>query len=74
MIPRTDGYFEENFPGSSFSEDEVEFMMAMERYKRKRRRPFPTWHEVLQVVHALGYRKVKPEEGDEPKSGGEDFT
>ncbi|HLW66890.1 MAG TPA: hypothetical protein VKS79_16365 [Gemmataceae bacterium] len=65
MIPRTDGYFEENFPGSSFSEDEVEFMMAMERYKRKHRRPFPTCHEVLAVLKSLGYRKVPPEEGDQ---------
>jgi hypothetical protein len=71
MIPRTESYYEENFPGSSFSEDEVEFMMAMERYKRKHRRPFPTWHEVLQVLLALGYRKVKPEEGQEPKGSGD---
>jgi hypothetical protein len=33
-------------------------MMTMERYKRTRRRPHPTWSEVLEVVLALGYRKV----------------
>jgi hypothetical protein len=38
--------------------DEVEFMKAMDQYKRDNRRPFPTWSEVLEVLHALGYRKV----------------
>jgi hypothetical protein len=67
MLPRTDSYYEENFPGSSFTPEEVEFMMAMERYMRRRRRRFPTWHEVLQVVLALGYRKVRSTEAREPK-------
>jgi hypothetical protein len=33
-------------------------MKAMDDYKRANRRPFPTWSEVLEVLHALGYRKV----------------
>lgn len=41
-----------------YSHDEVEFMRAMELYKRLNNRPFPTWSEVLEVVRALGYRKV----------------
>lgn len=41
-----------------YSEDEVEFFKAVEKYKRENRRPFPTWREVLQVIRALGYRKV----------------
>lgn len=40
------------------SADEVEFMMAVDAYKRLRRRPFPTWREVLAVARSLGYRKV----------------
>jgi hypothetical protein len=32
--------------------------MAIDRYKRKNARPFPTWTEVLEVIKALGYRKV----------------
>jgi hypothetical protein len=38
--------------------DETEFMKAMDRYKRENRRPFPTWSEVLEVLHSLGYRRV----------------
>lgn len=37
---------------------EVEFMRAMDDYKRKSGRPFPTWSEVLEVLISLGYRKV----------------
>ena len=42
-----------------YTADEVEFMRAMDDYKRYNRRPFPTWSEVLEVLHALGYRKVE---------------
>jgi hypothetical protein len=42
-----------------YTEDEVEFMRAMDQYKRDNRRPFPTWSEVLEVIRALGYRKVE---------------
>lgn len=41
-----------------YSDDESEFMKAMDRYKRENRRPFPTWSEVLEVMRSLGYRKV----------------
>ena len=41
-----------------YSEDEIIFMKAMDQYKRDNRRPFPTWSEVLEVLRALGYRKV----------------
>src|SRR5438270_14043761 len=41
-----------------YSIDEIEFMKAMDQYKRDNRRPFPTWSEVLEVLRALGYRKV----------------
>ncbi len=49
---------DEVFPGSDYSKDEAAFIMAMERYKRERKRPFPTWREVLHVALSLGYRKV----------------
>jgi hypothetical protein len=42
-----------------YSDDEIAFMKAMDLYKRANRRPFPTWSEVLEVLHALGYRKVE---------------
>jgi hypothetical protein len=41
-----------------YTEDEILFMKAMDQYKRDNRRPFPTWSEVLEVLLALGYRKV----------------
>jgi hypothetical protein len=41
-----------------YSDDEIVFMKAMDQYKRDNRRPFPTWSEVLEVLYALGYRKV----------------
>ena len=41
-----------------YKPDEVEFMRAMDDYKRRSGRQFPTWSEVLEVVRDLGYRKV----------------
>jgi hypothetical protein len=41
-----------------YSGEEIEFMKAMDQYKRDNRRPFPTWSEVLEVLRAMGYRKV----------------
>jgi hypothetical protein len=46
------------FPGSDYSDEERRFLMAIESYKRRHRRPFPTWREVLHVAQCLGYRKV----------------
>jgi hypothetical protein len=37
--------------------DEMEFINAINAYKAKHGRPFPTWSEVLHVLKALGYRK-----------------
>ncbi len=41
-----------------YTNDEIDFMRAMDQYKRDNRRPFPTWSEVLEVLRAMGYRKV----------------
>jgi hypothetical protein len=41
-----------------YSADEVEFMNALDDYKRASGRMFPTCSEVLEVVRSLGY--VKP--------------
>ena len=40
------------------SDEQFEFLMAIDEYKRKNARPFPTWTEVLEVIKALGYRRV----------------
>ncbi len=42
-----------------YSEAEMEFMMAMNDYKRRSGRMFPTWSEVLEVLRALGYEKIE---------------
>lgn len=41
-----------------YTDEEIGFMKAMDQYKRDNRRPFPTWSEVLEVLLALGYRRV----------------
>lgn len=45
-------------PGSKYTPDEVEFMVAMDRYKRQARRPYPDAVDVLAVARSLGYRRV----------------
>jgi hypothetical protein len=43
-----------------YSGDEVEFMQAMDAYKRKNGRMFPTCSEILEVVRSIGYNKSTP--------------
>ncbi len=38
----------------------LEFVLAIDEYKRTNRRPFPSWSEVFEVIRYLGYRKVAP--------------
>ena len=42
-----------------YSNDELEFMQAMQDYKRSSGRMFPTWSEILEVLQALGYEKAE---------------
>jgi len=52
------------------SDEQFEFLMAVDEYKRKNARPFPTWTEVLELIKALGYRKVaEPQPLDRVKKG-----
>jgi hypothetical protein len=41
-----------------YTADEMEFLRAVEEYKRRSGRMFPTWSEVLEVVRGLGYAKA----------------
>ncbi len=41
-----------------YSELEIEFMHAMDEYKRASGRMFPTCSEILEVLSDLGYRKT----------------
>jgi hypothetical protein len=43
-----------------YSVEEVEFMNAMDDYKRKSGRMFPTCSEVLEVIRSLGYVQLSP--------------
>jgi hypothetical protein len=45
-----------------YTDDEVEFMNALDDYKRKNGRMFPTCSEVLEVVRSLGYVRLSPNE------------
>lgn len=40
------------------NDEQFEFLIAIDQYKRANQRPFPTWTEVLEIIKALGYRKV----------------
>jgi hypothetical protein len=51
-----------------YSDDEIEFMHALERYKRTSGRMFPTCSEILEVVRGLGYQKTSAAENDFPPS------
>ena len=42
-----------------YSEQEIEFMRAMDEYKRASGRMFPTCSEILEVLTKLGYRQVE---------------
>ena len=47
-----------------YTDDELEFMNAMQRFKERTGKPFPTYAEVIKVAVALGYRK--PVDLDQP--------
>jgi hypothetical protein len=38
--------------------EQFEFIQAVNEYKQLNSRPFPTWTEVLDIITAMGYRKV----------------
>lgn len=50
--------FMEGVNDDGYTPEELDFLRAMDEYKRLHRRPFPTWAEVLAVAWARGWRKV----------------
>jgi len=50
----------------NMTDEQFEFLMAIDEYKRQNARPFPTWTEVLEVITALGYRKVAERQALKP--------
>ena len=49
---------DENWPGSDYTDDEREFIIAMDRFRHESKRRFPTCRDILGVLRELGYRKV----------------
>lgn len=42
-----------------YAGDPFEFILAVESFKKRNNKPFPTWTEVFELVLSLGYRKVE---------------
>lgn len=42
---------------AEMSHEVIEFIQAIDEYKRLQQRPFPSWSEVLEVLKSLGYSK-----------------
>ena len=40
------------------SDELLEFVMAIDEYKRINDRPFPAWSEIYEIIQYLGYRRV----------------
>jgi len=40
------------------TDEQFDFLLTIDRYKRDNKKPFPTWTEVLDIIKAMGYRKV----------------
>ncbi len=51
-----------------YSGDEIEFMRALDSYKRTSGRMFPTCSEILEVIRSLGYAKASSVNTAEPQA------
>lgn len=40
------------------SDELLDFVLAVDEYKRVNSKPFPSWSEVFEIIRYLGYRKV----------------
>jgi hypothetical protein len=69
MPPKPDyTSYSSSIDGSEMTPDELEFLFAMYAFKKRNRRLFPSWREILYVAHCLGYRKVaEPVPIDKPQ-------
>lgn len=45
-----------------YTGEEIEFMQAIDAYKRANGRMFPTCSEILEVIRDMGYIRLTPEE------------
>lgn len=42
---------------AAYTDDETEFLRAMDRWKHDHHNPYPAWTDVLDVLRGLGWRK-----------------
>jgi hypothetical protein len=40
------------------TDEQFEFIMAIDQYKKLNNKPFPSWTEILEIIKTLGYRKT----------------
>ena len=40
------------------SEEELDFIKAVNEYKQRYSKPFPNWSEILHILKSIGYEKV----------------
>jgi hypothetical protein len=40
------------------SNEELDFIKAVNEYKQRYSKPFPTWSEILHILKSIGYEKV----------------
>ncbi len=50
-----------------YDKDDLEFQNAIQDWKRRNNRQFPTWREVLCVVKTLGYSKESSDAASVPR-------
>ena len=48
-----------------YTRDEMEFMNALAEFKRLSGQLFPTCSEILDILHKLGYEKIRTQEHEE---------
>ena len=44
-------------PNLEIDPEVLDFIEAIDKYKKKHNRPFPSWSEVLYVFRKLGYKR-----------------
>src|SRR5688572_7999680 len=44
-------------PLAEVDADALEFIAAIDRFKKEHARPFPSWSEILLIVRQLGYKR-----------------
>jgi len=50
------------------SQEQFQFLLAIDIFKKTNNKTFPTWTDILEIVRLLGYRKTAPMEVSLPES------